>query len=157
MHNQLIPLLKNFYKYRAILAHSKKKKKCLLIQDPFPFSIPLIFSLPWKKVMSYSLRSHGLYLANSLYRWTSSGICNEWVAISFSMGSSQPRNQIWVSCTEGYHLSHQQSPLFILKFFKLYPVHTSLLHLVLKGSQFHGFTVISPVSITNDLELLNWG
>ena len=35
----------------------------------------------------------------------------EWVAIPFSGGSSQPRNQTWVSCIAGrlYHLSHQES------------------------------------------------
>ena len=37
----------------------------------------------------------------------------EWVAISFSRGSSRPRDQTWVSCTAGrlYLLSHQGSPL----------------------------------------------
>ena len=36
----------------------------------------------------------------------------EWVAILFSRGSSQPRDQTWVSCIAGilYHLSHQGSP-----------------------------------------------
>ena len=36
----------------------------------------------------------------------------EWVAIPFSRGSSQPRDQTWVSCTAGglYNLSHQGSP-----------------------------------------------
>ena len=34
----------------------------------------------------------------------------EWVAISFSMGSSQPRDRTWVSCIAGqtlYHLNNQ--------------------------------------------------
>ena len=37
----------------------------------------------------------------------------EWVAISFSRGSSWPRDQIQISCTAVilYHLSHQRSPL----------------------------------------------
>ena len=38
----------------------------------------------------------------------------EWVAISFSRRSSQPRDRTWVSCIAGrrftYHLSHQGSP-----------------------------------------------
>ena len=37
----------------------------------------------------------------------------EWVAISFSRGSSQPRDETWVSWTAGgvYILSHQGSPI----------------------------------------------
>ena len=37
----------------------------------------------------------------------------EWIAISFSRGSSRPRNRTQVSCIAGrrlYHLSHQGSP-----------------------------------------------
>ena len=36
----------------------------------------------------------------------------EWVAIPFSRGSSQPRDQTWISCTAGglCNLSHQGSP-----------------------------------------------
>ena len=46
---------------------------------------------------------HGIFQARIL----------EWVAISFSRGSSRPRDQTWVSCIGGqilYHLSHQGSP-----------------------------------------------
>ena len=41
----------------------------------------------------------------------------EWIAISFSKVSSQPRNWTQVSCIAGalYHLSHQGSPLVITK------------------------------------------
>ena len=42
----------------------------------------------------------------------------EWVAISFSRGSSQPRDQTWVLCIAGrfvYHLSHQGSPRLLTK------------------------------------------
>ena len=44
---------------------------------------------------------HGIFQARIL----------EWVAISFSRGSSQPRDRIWVSCTAGrlYRLNHQGS------------------------------------------------
>ena len=37
----------------------------------------------------------------------------EWVAIHFSRGSSQSRDQTWVSCITGrlYHLSHHGSPV----------------------------------------------
>ena len=40
----------------------------------------------------------------------------EWVAILFSRGSSQPRDQTQVSCIAGtfYHLSHQESPIYHL-------------------------------------------
>ena len=37
----------------------------------------------------------------------------EWVVISFSRGSSRPRDQTQVSCTAGiYRLSHQGIPFF---------------------------------------------
>ena len=38
---------------------------------------------------------HGIFQARVL----------EWVAISFSRGSSQPRNQTWVSCIAGRHFT----------------------------------------------------
>ena len=45
----------------------------------------------------------------------------EWVAIPFSRGSSQSKDQTWVSCIAGkihYQLSHQGSPIpYILKIF----------------------------------------
>ena len=49
---------------------------------------------------------HGIFQARIL----------EWVAVSFSRGSPQPKNQTWVSCTAGrlYHLSHQGSPELLL-------------------------------------------
>ena len=44
-------------------------------------------------------------------------LCNpmQWIAMSFSRGSSQPRDRTWVSCTAGRlfnHLSHWGSPYF---------------------------------------------
>ena len=49
---------------------------------------PMDHSLPGSPV-------HGILQASIL----------EWVAISFSMGSSQPRNQTWVSCIEDRFLT----------------------------------------------------
>ena len=49
---------------------------------------------------------HGIFQARVL----------EWVAISFSRGSPQPRDQTQVSGIVGrlfYHLSHQVSPYFM--------------------------------------------
>ena len=45
---------------------------------------------------------HGIFQARIL----------EWVAISFSRGSSWPRDRTWVSCTSGrlYHMSHLGRP-----------------------------------------------
>ena len=54
---------------------------------------PMDCSLPDSSV-------HGIFQARTL----------EWIAMSFSRGSSQPRNQTQVSCIIGrrfYHLSHQ--------------------------------------------------
>ena len=47
---------------------------------------------------------HGIFQARVL----------EWIAISFSRGSSRPRNRTWVSHITGrrfYHLSRQGGPL----------------------------------------------
>ena len=57
---------------------------------------------PWT-VASPGSSVHGILQARIL----------EWTAISFSMGSSWPRDWTWVSCTAGrrYHLSHHGSPL----------------------------------------------
>ena len=49
-------------------------------------------------VMSNSLQSFGLYLARLLCPWDILGKILEWVAISSSKGSSQPRAQTHISC-----------------------------------------------------------
>ena len=41
---------------------------------------------------------HGLQPARLLCPWNFPGKNTEWVAISFSRGSSRPRGQTWVSC-----------------------------------------------------------
>ena len=48
-------------------------------------------------VMSDSLRPHGIYTVREILQ----AAVLEWVAIPFSRGSSQPRNQTGVSCTAG--------------------------------------------------------
>lgn len=90
MHHKLLPFLKkNFYKYTAVQAHSKKKN-CLDPRSPSLFSpINLLF--------------------------------------------------------------------FTLKLLKLYSAHNSLLDLVLKCFQLHGFTRRSPTKTTIDPELLTSG
>ena len=62
------------------------------------FCNPMDCSLPGSFV-------HGISQARTL----------EWVAISFSRGSSQPRDQIHVSIAGGFFLplSHQRSPMVI--------------------------------------------
>ena len=60
---------------------------------------------------SDSLRPRGL--PGSSVHGIFQAIVLEWIATSFSRGSSQPRAQIWVSCMVDktlYHLSHQGSP-----------------------------------------------
>ena len=52
-------------------------------------------------VVSDSLQPHGLYPARLLCPWDSPGKNIEWVVISFSRGSSQPRDQTQVSCIAG--------------------------------------------------------
>ena len=69
-------------------------QSCLTLCDPMDCSLP-----------GFSV--HGIFQARVL----------GWVVISFSRGSSQPRNQTWVSCiVDGcfYPLSHQGSPSSVL-------------------------------------------
>ena len=49
-----------------------------------------------RSVMSDSLQPHGLWPTRLLQEKIL-----EWVAISFSWGSSRPRDQSWVSCIAG--------------------------------------------------------
>ena len=73
----------------------KEKKENEVTQSCLPLCDPMDSSLTGSSV-------HGIFQARVL----------EWVAISFSRGSSQPRDQTHVSCIVGsrfYHLSHQRS------------------------------------------------
>ena len=63
-------------------------QSCLSLCDPLDCSLP-----------GSSL--HGIFQARIL----------EWVAISFSKGSSPPRDQTWVFCVAEDQLSNQRSPL----------------------------------------------
>ena len=174
MYNQLISFLKNFYKYKAIfssvqfsrsvvsnslrpyISSQQKKKKVSLDSRLLSLFSPinLFFTLKESNVLLFAIP------------WT--------VACQFPLSMELSRQEYWVGCHVLLHgvfltqesnlgLLHCRLPFeppgkpFILKFFKLYPVHNSLLYLVLKGSQLHGFTVISPVNTTVDPELLNWG
>ena len=49
-------------------------------------------------VMCNSLRPHGLLPTRLLCLWISQARILEWVAISYSRGSSQPRDQTHVFC-----------------------------------------------------------
>ena len=67
---------------------AKSRQSCLPLYDPMDSSVP-------------GSTVHGILLARIL----------QWAAISSSRGSSQPRDQTWVSCiVDTYHLSHQGSP-----------------------------------------------
>ena len=59
-----------------------KSQSCLTLCDPVDCSLPVS-------------SVHGIFQARVL----------EWVAISFSRGSSQPRDQTWVSHTAGRHFT----------------------------------------------------
>ena len=52
-------------------------------------------------VVSDSLCSHGLYRAGSSVHGILQARILEWVTIDFSRGSSQPRDQTWVSHVAG--------------------------------------------------------
>ena len=76
------------------------KKKCKEVAQSCPtLCDPMDYSLSGSSV-------HGIFQARVL----------EWIAISFSRGSSRPRNRTRVSALQAdgqtlYHLSHQGSPL----------------------------------------------
>ena len=75
---------------KALKSESEVTQSCPTLCDPMDCSLP-------------GSSVHGIFQARVL----------EWVAICFSSGSSQPRNQTWVSFIVGrcfYHLSHQGSP-----------------------------------------------
>ena len=68
-------------------------------------------------VVFNSLQVDGLYLPGSSAHGILQERIPEWVAITFSRGSSQSRGWTQVSCvadTFFYHLSHQGSPLTVL-------------------------------------------
>ena len=63
-----------------------------------------IMEAKWScSVMSNSLQPHGLYPTRLLHPWDFQARVLEWVAISFSRGSSQPRDWTWVSRIAGRH------------------------------------------------------
>ena len=75
--------------YKIQMSESEVAQSCPTLCDPMDYSLP-------------GSSVHGIFQA----------IVLEWVAISFSRGSSQPRDRTWVSCIVGrrfYHLSHQGS------------------------------------------------
>ena len=74
----------------VIVKESEVTQLCLTLGDTMDCSLP-------------GSSVHGILQAKIL----------EWVAISFSRGSSQPRDQTWVSRTIGRlcPLSHQGSPI----------------------------------------------
>ena len=75
---------------KALKSESEVTQSCPTLCDPMDCSLP-------------GSSVHGIFQARVL----------EWVAICFSSGSSQPRNQTWISFLVGrcfYHLSHQGSP-----------------------------------------------
>ena len=82
-----------------------------------------LYERKWGKwshsVVSNSLWPHGLYsLPSSSFHGISQARILEWVAISFSRGSSWPRDGSWISRIAGktiYHLSHQGSPCLSMK------------------------------------------
>ena len=67
-----------------------------------PFSNSQLVTLPAcslsREWVMKSLQLHGLWLARLLCPWDFSGRILEWVAISSSRGSSQPRDQTHISC-----------------------------------------------------------
>ena len=75
---------------KALKSESEVAQSCPTLCNPMDCSLP-------------GSSVHGIFQARVL----------EWVAISFSRGSSQPRDQTWVSLIVGrcfYRLSHQGSP-----------------------------------------------
>ena len=74
-----------------------------------PFPSPIHESEKWKwscSVLSHSSRPHGLQPTRLFCPWNSPAKNTGWVAISFSWGSSLPRDQTRASCSKGiFHWS----------------------------------------------------
>ena len=71
---------------------------CSTYFGPFRSYVLIVSVSVSRSVVPDSLRPHGLQ--PSVHEIFQARIL-EWVAISFSGGSSQPRNRTWVSCTAG--------------------------------------------------------
>ena len=69
------------FQYRGLECNSRKSTESEVFQSCLTLCNPMDYSLPGSSV-------RGLFQARVL----------EWVAISFSRGSSQPRDWTWVSC-----------------------------------------------------------
>ena len=83
---------------------------------PPPFSLASYVSVS-RSVMFDSLQSHALKPARFLCPWDSPARILQWAAVSFSRGSSQPRNQtgVFIASQAGsLPLSHQGSPFMPL-------------------------------------------
>ena len=109
---------------RTVCLYSEVAQSCLTLCDPVDYSLP-------------GSSVHGVFQARVL----------EWVAVSFSRGSSQPGDRTQVSCTAGrqtlYRLSRQGSPILPL-YPPPYPVSCETSH---KPSDFSlSASVSSPVS-----------
>ena len=72
----------------------ERKKKSLVVQSFLTVCDPMGCSLPGSSV-------HGIFQARVL----------EWVAISFSRGSSPPRDRTWVSHIVGRHFPSWREPV----------------------------------------------
>ena len=67
-----------------------------------------LFATPWTAASVHGSSVHGIFKARVL----------EWVSISFSRGSSQPRDRTWVSHVVGrrsYRLSHHGSQIICMQ------------------------------------------
>ena len=88
-----------------------------------------LFATPWTVASVHGFSVHGIFKARVL----------EWVTISFSRGSSQPRDQTQVSRIVGrhsYHLSHQGNQLVFLCNWAIIPRYVSALDLNTHFSSF---------------------
>ena len=97
------------------------KFNCMLL---FIFSLQFLYMhvCSVALVMSNSLQLYGLYLSGSCVHGIFQARLLEWDAISFSKGSSRPKDQIHIfsiSCITGRfftHLATQETPILLFTF-----------------------------------------
>ena len=116
-------------RYRSSLY--SEHKACVYACEIFSPVLWLIYSFSWKwkwsrSVVSDSLGPPGLQPIRLLHPWDFPGKSTEWVAISFSRGSSWPRDRTRLSCIVGrcfYRLSHPEvHEVQCIKFFFLHAI-----------------------------------
>ena len=118
-----------FYVYKGIKSRSPALQACATFWDPMDCSLP-------------GSSVHGILRARILV----------WVAISFSRGSSQPRDRTWVSCIVGRFFTiwaTKESLIYIPYIYLFHPFFDGIYiytHIYIYSSQLRDRTQVSHIA-----------